>query len=167
MQGGGHRWSTQTDATLQEVLSQVSSVEAIKLLAWCVSVVVPFCYISRATTMAALQDEGIPIASRPCTTVPGPKPHGLPVPGPPRLLTLPFVTSSLLVSSLADIPLAGIPLLGCPFANLTIPSKGKWDHFSSDSLNCLHVKRTCITSPEVEIGSEQHSSTQTMTIYPI
>ena len=51
----------QTDTTLQEVLSQASSMEAIKLLPWCISAVVPFCYISRAATMAVQQDEGASI----------------------------------------------------------------------------------------------------------
>ena len=71
----------QTDATLQEVLSQASLTEAIKLLPWCISAAVPFCYISGATTMAAQQDEGIPIISGPCPTAPEPELHGLLVPG--------------------------------------------------------------------------------------
>ena len=70
----------QTDATLQEVLSQVSSTEAIKLLPWCISVVVPFCYISGAASTAVQQDESISIISGPCPTVP--KPCGLSVLGP-------------------------------------------------------------------------------------
>ena len=54
----------------------------------------------------------------------------------------------------------GTPLLEHPFADLlAIPSKGKWDHSPSDSPNCLHAKRTHITSSEVEVGSE-HSSPQ-------
>ena len=80
-------------------------------------------------------------------------------PGPSGVLTPPPVTFPLPVSSLPDMLLAGTPLLGCPFAYLAIPSKGKWDHSPSDSPNCLHIKRTCITSQEVEIWSE-HSSTQ-------
>ena len=58
---------------LPEVLSQVSSTEAIKLLPWCVSAVVPFHYIGGAATMAA-QHEGIPITSGPCPTAPEPEP---------------------------------------------------------------------------------------------
>ena len=62
--------------------------------------------------------------------------------------------------SLPDIPLAATPLLEYPFADiLAIPSKGKWDHSPSDSPNCLHIKRTDITSSKVNVGSE-HSSTQ-------
>ena len=146
----------QTNATLQEVLSPASLTEAIKLLPWCISVAVPFCYISGAATTAAQQDNGIPNVSMPCHTVP--VPHGSPVPGPSGVLTSPLVTSPLLVPSLPDIPLAGTPLLGHPFADLFLPSKGKWDHSPSDLPNHLHAKRTCITSPEIEVRSE-HSST--------
>ena len=150
----------QTDATLQEILFQVSSTEAVKLLPWCISVVVSFCYISRDAAKAAQQDEGIPIVSRPCPTVPEPELHGLLVPGPSGGLTSPTVTSPLPVSSLPDIPLAGTPLMGCPFADLlAIPSKGKWNHYPSDSPDHLHAKRTHVTSPEVEVGSK-HSLTQ-------
>ena len=151
MQGGGPQVIDQTDATPQEVLSQVSSTEAIKLLPWCISATVPFHYISETTTTAAQQDEGISIVSKACPTVP--EPHSLPVPGPSGVLTPPPP-----VSSLPDIPLEGIPLLGCPFAGLTIPPLGKWDHSPSDSPDCLHIKRTHITSPEVVVRSE-HSST--------
>ena len=53
----------QTDATLLEVLSQASSMEAVKLLPWCISMAVPLLYTSNAASMAAHQDEGISIAS--------------------------------------------------------------------------------------------------------
>ena len=56
----------QTDATLQDVLSQMSSMETIRLLPWCVSVVVPPHYIGQAATMATQQDEGISTISGPC-----------------------------------------------------------------------------------------------------
>ena len=135
-------------------------MEAVRLLPWCVSAVVPLCYISGATTMAAQQDEGIPIVSRPCPTALETKPPGSPVAGPSEGLTPPSVTFPLPVSFLPDIPLAGTPLLGNPFADLlAIPSKGKWDHSPSDSPNHLHAKRAHITSPKDEVGSE-HSSTQ-------
>ena len=84
-----------------------------------------------------------------------PEPHGSLVLGPSGGLTPPLPTSLLPVSSLPDITLAGTPLLGHPFADLlAIPSKGKWDHCPNDSLKHFHAKRTCITSPEVEVGSE-------------
>ena len=148
----------QTDATLQEVLSQVSSTEAIKLLLWCISAVVPFHYICGATTMATQQDEGIPIISGPCPTVPEPEPPWSLAPGPSGDLTPPPVTSPLPMPSLPDIPLAGTPLLEHPSTGLlAIPPEGKWDYSPSDSPNHFHAKRICITSSEVKVGSE-HSS---------
>ena len=129
----------QTDATLKEVLSQASSTEAVKLLPWCISTVVPFYYISEATTMTAQQDKGISIVSRPHPTVPEPDPHGLLVPGPPGVLTPPLVTSPPPVSSLPDISVAGTLLLGCPTGGLANPdevvtssSKSTEDWTSSD-----------------------------------
>ena len=88
-----------------------------------------------------------------------PEPHGLLVPGPSGVLPPPPATSLPPVSSLPDIPLAGTLLLRCCYAGLAIPPKGKWDHSPSDSPDHLHIKRTYITSPEVEVGNE-HSSTQ-------
>ena len=46
----------QTAATFQEVFSQASLMEAVKLLPWCVSAAVPFHYLSRVVTIAAQQD---------------------------------------------------------------------------------------------------------------
>ena len=61
---------------------------------------------------------------------------------------------------LARHPPGRYSLIGtCPFADLAIPSKGKWDHSPSDLPDHLHTMRTHVTSPEVEIESE-HSSTQ-------
>ena len=135
----------QTYATLQEVLSQACSTEAIKLLPWCVSVVVPLCYISEATTMATQQDEGISTVSEPCSPVGEPEPHGLPVPGPSGVMTPPPTMSPPSVSSLPDIPLTGTHLLGHSFVGLSIPLKGKWDHAPSDSPDCLHIKRSHVS----------------------
>ena len=45
---------------------------AVKLLPWCISVVVPFCYISGPVTIAAQQDEGVLIGSEPSPTAPDP-----------------------------------------------------------------------------------------------
>ena len=100
----------QTDAILQEMLSQACPMEAVKLLTLCVSVAVPFCYISEVWTIATQQDKSHPTASEP-----DPDPHGPLVPGPSRGLTPPPGTSPLLVSSLPDVPLSGIPLVGHPF----------------------------------------------------
>ena len=128
------RWwaqmTNQTDATFQEVFSQASLREVVKLLPWCVSVVVPFCYISGAVTIAAQQDKEFPTMSEPCPTASEPEPepetHGSLAPGPSGGLTPPTGTSPLPVSSLPDIPLAGTPLVGHPFSDfLVIPSQRK------------------------------------------
>ena len=153
----------QTEATLQEVCSQVSSTESVMLLPWCVSMVVPLCYISEATTMAAHQDESISILSEPCSTMPEPEPepepHGSPVPCPSGVLTPPLAMPPLPVFAIPYIAFYGTPLLGHSFAGLTIPPKGKWYHSPSGSPNYLHIKRTCVTSPEGEVRSE-HSPMQ-------
>ena len=119
----------------------------------------PHHYISEAASTATQQDEGISIVSRPCPNVPEPEPHGSPVPGPSGVLTPPPVVSPPPVFSLPDIPLEGTPLLGHSFASLAIPLKGKQDHSPSDSSNHLHIRRTHVTSQEVEVESE-HSSTR-------
>ena len=131
------------------------------LLPLCISVAVPFCYISRAVSIAAQQDECLPTVPEPCPTVsePKPEPHGSPVPGPSGGLTPPPGTCPLPVSSLPDIPLAGTSLVRYPFSGfLAIPSQGKWDHSPSGSLDHQHTKRTCVCSPEVEAGVESSSS---------
>ena len=66
----------ETDATLQEVLNQVSAMEAVKVLPLCISAVVPFHYTGGATVKVAQQDNGISIMSGSCSTVLEPKPHG-------------------------------------------------------------------------------------------
>ena len=101
----------QTNSTLHKVLSQVSSTEAIKLLPWCLSMVVPLLY--EVGTMAAQQDKGVSIVSGPYPIVPEPEPHGLLVLGPSGVLNPSLVTSPAPVSSLPDIPLEGTSLLGC------------------------------------------------------
>ena len=121
--------------------------------------VVPFCYVNEASTMATQQDEGTSIVSGPCPTGTEPEPGGSPVPGPSGVLTPPLVPSPPPVFSLPDIPLEDTPLLGHSFAGLAIPPKGKWDHSPSDLPDHLHIKRAHVTSPEVEVRSEQ-SSTQ-------
>ena len=105
----------QDNATFWEVFSQASSTEAVKLLPWCISPAVPFCYISGAITTAAQQDEGIPNVPKLCYTASEPEPepepdhHGSLAPGSSGGLTAPPGTLSLPVSSLPDIPLAGTP----------------------------------------------------------
>ena len=118
----------QTDATFQEVFSQASLTEAVKLLSWCIPVVVPFHYISGTVITAAQQDKGISTISKPCLTRSEPElePHGSLAPGPSGGLTPLPGTSPLSMPSLPDIPLAGTPLVGHPFSDfLAIPSQGK------------------------------------------
>ena len=62
---------------------------------------------------------------------------------------------------LPDIPVVGTSLLEPPFADfLAIPSMGKWDYSPSNSLNCLHSKKTCISSPELrlEVSTAPHGA---------
>ena len=114
--------------------------------------------------MAAQQDEGIPIISAPCPTVP--EPHGLPVPGPSGVLTPTLATSHLPVSSLPDIPLAGTPLLGHPFADLAIPSKGKWDHCPSDHPTVFTLREPVLPPQKLRLGVSAVPH-RTMTIHSI
>ena len=133
----------QTDATFQEVFSQASLTEAVKLLSWCISTAVPFCYISIAVTTAAQQDEGIPTIHEPCPTASQSEPHGTLAPGPSGGLTPPPGTSPLPESSLPDIPLAGTPLVRCPFSDfLAVPTQGKQDQSPSSSPDHHNTKRT-------------------------
>ena len=149
----------QTNATFQEVFSRAGLMKAIKLLPWCLSAVVPFCYIRGEVSIATQQDKGIPTVSEPFPTASEPEPHGLPVPGPSRGLMPPPGTSPLPVSSLPDMPLSGTPLVGCPFSNLlAILSQGKWDHSPNGSLDPHYTKRIHITSSKVEAGSEHRST---------
>ena len=71
----------QTDATFQEVFLQASLMKAIRLLLFCITVAVPFHYISGIVANVSQQDEGIPAMSEPHPTEPDP--HALLVPGPP------------------------------------------------------------------------------------
>ena len=141
----------QTDATLQQVLSQASLMEAVKLLPWCISAVVPFHYISRDATTATQPDESVPIISRPHPMVPEPEPCGSPVPGPSGV-TIPSMTSPLPVSSLPDMPLAGTPLLGCPFDDLANTSKGKWDHSPSVTPNIFMLRGHTLPPQKLRLG---------------
>ena len=90
---------------------------------------------------------------------PEPEPCGSPAPGPSRGLTPPPWTSPLLVSSMPDIPVSSTPLVGYPFPHLpTTSSQEKQGHSPRGSPDCPQAKRTQVTSPKVETGSE-HSFT--------
>ena len=133
-------------------------MEAVKLLPWCISAVVPLCYISEVASMATHQDDGISITSKSCSPAPRSESHSLPVPGQSGSPTPPPMMFPLPVLSIPNIPSDGTPLWGCLFAELTIPPKGKWDHTTSDLPDSPHVKRPCITSPEVGVRSEHNST---------
>ena len=106
----------QTDATFQEVFSQVSLADSIKLLPWCISTAVPLCYVSGMMATAMQQDKDIPAASKPEGSV-APGPSSCPV-DPPRTPPLP-------VPLLLDILLVGTPPVGHPFAEFLAISTQK------------------------------------------
>ena len=130
-------------------------MEAIKLLPWCVSVAVPFCYTSGAVTLAAQQDKSIPTESKPhpTTSKHEPEPHGSLVPGPSRGLTPPPGTSPLLVSSLPDIPLSDTLLVEHPLSHfLAIPSQGKWTTLPVVHLTILTLRGPMSYPPKLRLG---------------
>ena len=55
----------QIDATFEEIFSQASSADSIKLLPLCISVAVPLYYMSKKMATAMQQDEVVPAASEP------------------------------------------------------------------------------------------------------
>ena len=106
----------QTDATFQEVFLQADSMEAIKLLSWCVTGVVSLHYIGGAVVTATQLIEDVPSMLELCPMEPEPEPCGWPAPGPSRVFISPPGTSPPLVfSSIPDIPLLCTPLVGHPF----------------------------------------------------
>ena len=143
----------EVDATFQEVFSQASLTDSIKLLPWCISSTFPLCYMSEALATTMQQDEDIPTS----TTVP--EPEGSLAPGPSN--TPAHQTGPLLlpVPPLPDIPFVGTPSNGCPFAGfIASPTQKKWDQSSSNSLGNHHNKRTHVGSQEVEARSENSSA---------
>ena len=141
----------QTDASFQEVFSQVSSADSIKLLPWCISAAVPLSYRSGMVATATQQDEDISAAS---------EPHGSLAPCPSSSPVHPPGTPPLPVPPLLDIPLVGTPPVGHPFAEfLAISTQKKQDCSPSSLLNHHHNKRTHVASQEIKIRSE-HSSAQ-------
>ena len=129
----------QTDATFQEIFSQVSLADYIKLLPWCVSMAVPLFYMSRTMATAMQQDEDVPAES---------EPEGSLTLGPSSSPVHPPRTAPLSVPPLPDIPFVGTPPVGHPFTEfLAISTQKKQDHCSSGSLNNNCNKRTHVDSP--------------------
>ena len=143
----------QTDATFQEVFSQASSTNSIKLLSWCISSTVPLCYMSGVLATAMQQNEDIP------ATTTAAKPDGSLAPGPSSSPAHPPGTPPLPVHSLLDILFVGTPPVGHPFAEfLAIPKQKRWDCSSKSSLDDHCNKRTHADSQEVEARSEHRSA---------
>ena len=142
----------QADAIFQEVFSQVSSTDSIKLLPWCISSTVPLCYMSRVLA-TAMQQHDIPAT----TTVS--EPDGSPALAPSSSPACPTRTPPLPVPPLLDISFVGTPPVGHPFAEfLAGPTQKKWDCSSSGSLSNHPKKRTLVDSQEVEARSEHCSA---------
>ena len=95
----------QTYATFQEVFSQVSSADSIKLLPWYISSAVALHYMSEALATTMQQDDDVPAAS---------KPEGSLDPGPSSSPAHPSRTLPLPVPPLPDIPFVGTPPSGVP-----------------------------------------------------
>ena len=125
----------QVDATFQEVFSQVSLTDLIKLLPWCVSSTVTLHYMSDVLATASQQEEDIPV------TIAIPEPEGSWAPDPSDSPAHQTETPPLPVPPLWDIPFVFTQLVGCTFAEfLAIPIQKKWDHSSSSSLSNHHDK---------------------------
>ena len=137
----------QTDATFQEVFSQVSLANSIKLLPWCISSTVTLHYLSGVLTTDTHQGEDIP------ATTTASEPKGSPAPGSSSSPAHPPGTPPLPVPPLLDIPFVSTPPVRYPFAELpAVPSQKKWDCFPSSSLNHHHDKRIHVNSQEVKVG---------------
>ena len=144
----------QADATFQEVVSQVSLTNSIKLLPWCFSSVVPLYYMSNVLATTTQQKEDIP------ATITVPKPEGSQAVDPSDSPASQTETPSLPVPPLPDIPFVGTPSVVCPFSGFTAdPTQEKQDYSPSGSLGDHHDKRTHVDSQEGQARSE-HSSTQ-------
>ena len=144
----------EADTTFQEVFSQASWTDLIKLLPQCVSSAVPLHYMSKALTTTVWQEEDVPVT----ITVPmledsqalNPSDSPAGQTGTPPLPMPPFL----------DIPFVDTFLVWHPFAGFSAgPIQKMWNHSSSDILSDQCNKRTHIDSQEVEVWIK-HSSTQ-------
>ena len=102
----------------------MDSMEAVKLLPWCVTVALPFHYMGGSGGYCCLTGRGHPLYVR-TTPYRALKPRVMwpsPAPGPCRVLTSPPGTSPPLVSFIPDIPLSGTALVGQPFPFLSMTS---------------------------------------------
>ena len=142
----------QADATFQEVFSQVSLADSIKLLPFCVSSSVPLCYMSRALATTTQQDKDVP------ATTTASQPEGSLAPGPQAVQLIDPELHHFQYLPYQISPCRHSPL-GHPFAEfLAIPTQKKQDWPSSSSLSDHCNKKTHIDSQEVEARSEGSSA---------
>ena len=108
--------------------------------------------MSEALATAMQQGENIQ------STTAAPKPEGSLTLDPLSRPAHPTGPPPPLIPLLPDILFVGTPPVGHSFPGFTAsPTLKKWDCFFSSSLCNHHDKRTCISSPEVEVRS-RHSS---------
>ena len=144
----------EADSTFQEVFSQTSSTDSVKLLPWWVSSAVPLHYMNEVLAITVQQEEDVPVT----TTVP--KPEGSQGPDPSDSPAHQTGTPPPPVPPLLDISFFGTPMVGHPFAGLIVgPAQKKQDHSLSGTLGDQCNKWTHVNSQEVKVRSK-HSSTQ-------
>ena len=129
-----------------------SLAESKKLLPWCISSGVPFCYMDDTLVTTVLQGKNA------TATTAAPRPEKPPAPGfsssPTHLTETPPV-----ILLLPDLPFVGSPHVRHPFFESAAgPLQEKWDHSPIGSFGDYFGKRTLVHSPEVEVRGE-HCST--------
>ena len=121
------------NATFQEVFSQTSSTDLVKLLPWCISSAITLCYMNEVLATTAQQREIVPVT----TTIP--EPEGSQTLAPSDSPAHQTGTPPLPVPPLWDILFVGTPPVGCPFARFIVsPMQKRWDCSSSGTLGDQH-----------------------------
>ena len=139
--------------TFQEVFSQPSSTDFIKLLSWCFSSAVSLHHMNEVLATTVQQREAIPV------TTATPEPEGSQVQAPSDGPVHQTGTPPLPVSPLLDIPFVGTPLVRCPFTEFVDgPMHKKWDHSSSSTLGDQCNKQNHVDSQEARARSEYSST---------
>ena len=104
----------ETDATFQEVFSQASSTDMVKLVPWCISSAIPLCYMNEVLATMVQQREDIAV------TTTAPEPEGSQALAPSDSPSHQTGTPHLPVPPLLDIPFVGTSLVGCPFTGFIV-----------------------------------------------
>ena len=151
------RWweqmAEEADVIVQEVCSQVSSTNSMKLLPWCISSAVPLHYMNKALATAAQQEEDVP------ATITVPKSEGSQALHPSDSPNCQTGTPPLPLLPFLDIHFVCTPPVGHPFAGFSAsPTQKKWDHSSIGNLRDQHNEQTHVDSQEVEVRSNCNSS---------